>query len=135
MTTDGRLVVLAALAATLVLGACAGEEADLAGRTFTTTEVRGHDLVEGSTVTVAFEENGISAQAGCNTLNGAASWDGGTLDVQEPMASTRLACEQALMAQDQWLASFLTSSPALEVDGEVLTLDDDTTRMTLTEQP
>jgi heat shock protein HslJ len=50
------------------------------------------------------------------------------------MASTRLACEQALMAQDQWLASFLTSSPALEVDGEVLTLDDDTTRMTLTEQ-
>ncbi|HZB66031.1 MAG TPA: META domain-containing protein [Ornithinibacter sp.] len=135
MTTDGRLVVLAALAATLVLGACAGEEADLAGRTFTITEVRGHDLVEGSTVTLAFEENGISAQAGCNTLNGAASWDGGTLDVQEPMASTRLACEEALRAQDQWLASFLTSSPALEVDGEVLTLDDDTTRMTLAEQP
>ena len=135
MTTDGRLAVLALLGSTLVLGACAGEEADLAGRTFTATEVRGHDLVEGSTVTLAFEENAISAQAGCNTLNGGASWDGGTLDVQEPMASTLMACEEDLMAQDQWLASFLTSSPAFEVDGNVLTLDDDTTRMTLAEQP
>ncbi len=135
MTTDGRLAVLAVLGSTLVLGACAGEEADLAGRTFTATEVRGHDLVEGSTLTLAFEENGISAQAGCNTLNGGASWDGGTLEVQEPMASTLMACDEDLMAQDQWLASFLTSSPALEVDGDVLTLDDDTTRMTLAEQP
>jgi hypothetical protein len=39
------------------------------------------------------------------------------------------------MAQDQWLASFLTSSPALEVDQDVLTLENDTTRMTLAEQP
>jgi heat shock protein HslJ len=135
MTTDGRLVVLAVLGSTLVLAACAGSDADLAGRTFTATAVQGHDLVEGSAVTLAFEENGISAQAGCNTLNGGASWDGGTLDVQEPMASTRMACEENLMAQDQWLASFLTSSPALEVDGDVLTLDDESTRMTLAEQP
>jgi heat shock protein HslJ len=134
MTTDGRLVVLAVLGSTLVLGACAGEDADLAGRTFTATEVQGHELVEGSSVTLTFDENAISAQAGCNTLNGAASWDGDTLDVQEPMASTLMACEEALMAQDQWLASFLTSSPALEVDGDAVTLGDDTTSMTLTEQ-
>ena len=51
------------------------------------------------------------------------------------MASTRMACEEDLMAQDQWLASFLTSSPALEADGDILVLDDDSTRMTLAEQP
>ena len=134
MSTDGRLAVLAVLGSTLVLGACAGEDADLAGRTFTATEVQGHELVEGSSVTLTFDENAISAQAGCNTLFGDASWDGDTLDVQEPMASTLMACEEALMAQDQWLASFLTSSPALEVDGDAVTLGDDTTSMTLTEQ-
>ena len=134
MSTDGRLVVLAVLGSTLVLGACAGEDADLAGRTFTATEVQGHELVEGSSVTLTFDENAISAQVGCNTLFGDASWDGDTLDVQEPMASTLMACEEALMAQDQWLASFLTSSPALEADGDAVTLGDDTTSMTLTEQ-
>ena len=134
MTTDGRLVVLAVLGSALVLGACAEEDADLAGRTFTATEAQGHDLVEGSTVTLTFEENAISAQAGCNTLNAGATWDGDTLEVQEPMASTLMACEDSLMEQDQWLSSFLTSSPALEVDGDVVTLGDDTTGLTLTEQ-
>lgn len=35
---------------------------------------------------------------------------------------TMMACDEALMDQDQWLSEFLTSSPALAVDGETLTL-------------
>jgi heat shock protein HslJ len=121
-------------ALTFGLVGCSGAAADLAGRSFTSTEVRGHDLVEGSTVRLTFEDGRISVQGGCNTLNGGATWEGDTLEVAEPMASTMMACEEPLMEQDQWLSSFLTSSPALEVDGDTLTLGDDTTGMTLTEQ-
>jgi heat shock protein HslJ len=128
------LAAATALAATLGLAACAGGGADLAGRPFTATEVRGHDLVEGSAIVLMFEEDRISATGGCNTMNGGASWDADTLEVDEPMAMTMMACEEPLMAQDQWLSSFLTSSPALEVDGDTVILGDDTTGMTLAEQ-
>jgi len=126
-----RLVLLAVVAV-LSLGACGDSAPDLDGRSYTSTEVRGHDLVAGSTVTLTFEDGRISANAGCNTMNGSATWDGGTLDVAEPMASTMMACEDDLAAQDQWLSSFLTSSPALEVEGDTLTLGDASSGMTLT---
>jgi heat shock protein HslJ len=134
LRTRRSTAFLAALGASLALAACSGEGQDLGGRSFTSTQVRGHDLVPGSAVTLTFEDGRISARAGCNTLNGGASWDGDTLEVEEPMATTMMACEEALMGQDQWLSSFLTSSPALEVDGRTLTLGDDTTGMTLTER-
>jgi heat shock protein HslJ len=38
------------------------------------------------------------------------------------------------MEQDQWLATFLTSSPALSLDGSTLTLGDDASGITLTEE-
>ena len=117
----------------LVLGGCGSESVDLAGRSFTSTEVRGHDLVEGSKVALSFEDGRISANAGCNTMNGAATWDGDTLQVAGPLAMTMMACDEALMDQDQWLSEFLTSSPALAVDAETLTLGDDTTGITLSE--
>ena len=55
------------------------------------------------------------------------------LQVAGPLAMTMMACDEALMDQDQWLSEFLTSSPALAVDGETLTLGDDTTGITLSE--
>ena len=126
------LVLPAVMAAVLSLGACGDSTPDLNGRSYTSTEVRGHDLVAGSTVTLAFEDGQISANAGCNTMNGSATWDGGTLVVAEPLASTMMGCEDALAAQDQWLSSFLTSSPALKVEGDTLTLGDASSGMTLT---
>lgn len=116
----------------LALTGCAGGSADLEGRTFTATEVRGHDLVEGSAITLAFEDGQVSANAGCNTIFGAAQWDGGTLEAEQ-LASTLMACDDALMAQDEWLTALLTSSPTLSVDGTTLTIGD-ATGLTLTEE-
>jgi len=73
----------------------------------------------------------VSANAGCNTLFGGASWDGGKLELDGALASTMMACDDALMEQDQWLSDFLSSSPALALDGKTLTLGDDTEGMTL----
>ena len=91
-------------------------------------------LIVGSTITLTFEDGQVSANAGCNTLFGAASWDAGTLDVEEALASTLMACDDALMAQDQWLSDFLTSDPALSLAGTNLTLGDDSAGLTLTEE-
>lgn len=116
----------------LALTGCAGGSADLEGRTFTATGVRGHDLVEGSAITLAFEDGQVSANAGCNTIFGEAQWDGGTLEAEQ-LASTLMACDDALMAQDEWLTALLTSSPTLSVDGTTLTIGD-ATGLTLTEE-
>lgn len=134
------LWLLVAVVASLWLGGCGSAggsgtgsgSPDLNGKSFTSTEVRGRDLVAGTSVTLSFEEGRISAKAGCNTMTGSATWDTGKLVVAQPLASTMMGCDQALAAQDQWLSGFLTSSPALMLDGNTLTLGDDTNGMTLT---
>src|SRR5690606_8905588 len=106
---------------------------DLDGHSYTSTEVRGRTLVTGTTVTLSFEDDRISAQAGCNTLTGTATWTDGTFATTGPLASTRMACEKGLTAQDEWLSDFLTSQPAIALEEDTLTLGNDRNGMTLTE--
>ena len=124
------------LLATAFVGGCAGEseELELGGRTFTSTEVRGHSLVDGTTIRLSFEDDAISAQAGCNTMVGGVSWSDGVLVTDGQLAMTMMACDDALSAQDQWLSDLLTSEPAIALDGDTLVLGDDTEGITLTEE-
>ena len=85
-------LVLLAVVAVLSLGACGDSAPDLDGRSYTSTEVRGHDLVAGSTVTLTFEDGRISAECRVQHDERLCDVDGGTLDVAEPMASTMMAC-------------------------------------------
>jgi heat shock protein HslJ len=94
---------------------------DLAGQAFESTDVTGYDLVEGTTIKLGFEAETLGAQAGCNTQSGGYTITDGALDVS-PMAATMMACDEALMDQDTWLAEFLTSSPEISLDGDTLTL-------------
>lgn len=130
--TGTALTATVAVGALLSLGACGSSSPDLNGTSYTSTEVTGHELVAGSSVTLDFADGQVSAKAGCNTMNGAATWDTGKLVVTAPMASTMMACGEELAQQDQWLSSFLTSSPALKLEGDTLTLGDATSGMTLT---
>ena len=129
-------VVLVGLAA--VLSACgegtAAGGADLEGRTFVSTGVAGHELVPGSEVQVIFQSDRISVQAGCNTLNGGATWEGDVLVVAQPMARTMMACDDDLSRQDDWLEALLTSEPALSLDGSTLVIGDSAEGLTLEEQ-
>jgi heat shock protein HslJ len=106
---------------------------DLIGKTFVSTDVTGHDLVPDSVISLEFIDGRISANAGCNTQNGDASVDGGSL-VVEQLASTMMACEDALMAQEQWLAGFLEGDPDVALDGTTLTLTAGDEVITLAEQ-
>ena len=130
-------------AATLVLGlaACGQDETttsaetesaqpvDLAGRTFESAQVSGITLADGTAVTLSFEDDGISASAGCNTMSGAANWDDGTLEVAGELATTMMACPDGSFA-DQYVTglaktdSYVVASGALTLnqnDGGTLT--------------
>jgi heat shock protein HslJ len=108
-----------------------------AGRTFVSTSVTdgGHQrpLVRATKISLTFHADTISANAGCNTISGAARPDAGRL-VVGALATTAIGCPQPLADQDTWLANFLTSRPALTLQGPTLTLYGTTVVITLTDR-
>ena len=103
---------------------------DLADRAFESTEVDGYELVADTTIELAFLADSIAARGGCNSMNGGYQIVDGTLEVAT-MASTMMACSDELMAQDDWLSTFLTSNPAIALDGDTLTLTGENSSITL----
>ena len=95
--------------------------ADLAGRTFVSTTVTGFELIDGTEIRISFEEDHLSASAGCNTVGGAYTVENDLLSVSEPSA-TLMACDPQLMTQDDQLIGFLTDDPAISLKDDVLTL-------------
>ncbi len=87
-------------------------------------------LVPNSNVTLSFQDGQLSANAGCNTMNGSYSVESDQLLVST-LASTQMACEEPLKSQDEWLATFLDSDPTFALSGDVLTLTSGATVMTL----
>ncbi|MBU6244193.1 MAG: META domain-containing protein [Actinomycetales bacterium] len=116
------------LAAALPLGlaGCSSPTPDLSNQAFATQRatIAGveQDLALGSTLTLTFTSDGISAKAGCNTMFGQASLDDGRITMTTPLGMTMMACEPALMDQDQWISDFLSSGPRWSLDGPLLTL-------------
>lgn len=108
---------------------------ELDGQSFVVTEVTGsHTLAPGSTITLAFEGGSLSANAGCNSMVGRYTLLGGKLTAPQ-LASTMMACEQALMDQDTWLAQFLASGPTYTLAGDTLTLANGTDTVVLGPAP
>lgn len=95
---------------------------DLDGRAFDSTGSTGYEIVEGTTISLTFADGRISANAGCNTQNGGVEVVDGQLRLTSQLASTMMGCEEPLMAQDQWVASFLEADPDITLDGDALTL-------------
>jgi heat shock protein HslJ len=109
--------------------------AQFEGITFVATEVTGaHTIVPGSTITLTFEKGALSARAGCNSMFGQYTITGGVLSAPQ-LASTLMACDDALMAQDTWLAAFLASSPTWTYENGTLTLTNGTDTIAMTKAP
>jgi heat shock protein HslJ len=126
------LVCLIVVFVALVTVACGDDDDDGGGgatptsdqldrRTFEVASVKGQKPVAGSTTTFTFEDGGIAANAGCNTMTGSAPIENGRLMVG-PLAQTQMACDDALQQQDVWLASFLEAGPTVALDNDRLTL-------------
>ena len=109
----------------------AQSDADLDGKAFTSTEVEGYDLVAGSAITLAFDGDRLSANAGCNSLGSTYSFADGTLKWTAVPMATMMACEDDLMAQETWLVGLLTEGVDAALDGSTLTLTSDDVTITL----
>ena len=113
----------------------AGAASDLAGKTLVAKEVTGsYTIVPGSTISITFDNGTLAARAGCNNLFGQYTVSGDVLNAPQ-LASTMMACDEALMNQDTWLAAFLASSPTWTYSGGTLTLTNGTDTIALTEAP
>jgi heat shock protein HslJ len=140
-------LIAASLIAALGLGACVGGPAltpspsappDLAagldGRTFLSTAVTvggvPKQLVAGTRIRLAFEQDALSAAAGCNTFGATFQLVGAVLKVSGG-AMTEMGCDEPRQAQDEWLFGLLGSSPTLALAGDQLTLTAGTTVITL----
>jgi heat shock protein HslJ len=97
------------------------QAATLDGRTFLSTEVTGHELIDGTIIQLGFADGSLSANAGCNQLFGGYRLDGDVL-AADALGQTQMACEDALMEQDTWLSGLLTGSPTVILDADELTL-------------
>lgn len=111
--------------------------AGLDGRTFLSVSITdgGDDrpLVGDSRIRLSLDAGNLGANAGCNSMSGAYSLDGDVL-VVDMLASTEMACDPALMAQDQMLANFLTSRPRVALNGNDLVLTSGETVMTMLDE-
>jgi heat shock protein HslJ len=134
MPTSRRIAITLALM--LLVPAC-GDDADdpvsaddLDGRTFVADEIDGRELVAGTRITVAFADGSIGADAGCNRHGGSYELVDGELRTG-PLRSTRMACAEPVMEQEQWLADLLRSNPRIDFDGDVLVLSGSDTTLRL----
>jgi heat shock protein HslJ len=114
----------------------AGAASDLAGKTLVAKAVTGsYTIVPGSTISITFDNGGtLAARAGCNNMFGQYTVSGNVLNAPQ-LASTMMACDEALMKQDAWLSAFLASSPTWTYSGGTLTLTNGTDTIALAEAP
>jgi heat shock protein HslJ len=110
----------------LALGACAAASGPtLDGTEWLSTSVTedGGDrpLVDGTQISLGFADGQLTASAGCNTMGGGYRVDGDTL-VFEGGGMTEMGCDEERHAQDEWLAAFLGSQPAIALADDKLTL-------------
>ena len=88
--------------------------------------------VSGTTLTAIFTADAVSGSAGCNDYNGAYTLDGDKVTIG-PLATTRKACEPAVMDQEAAFLTALQTPATVEQNGGVVTLRaaDGATQVTL----
>ena len=70
---------------------------------------------------IAFTADTIAVMTPCNGMSGPVTYSESTLTVGA-LAATKMACEPALMEQDQVIADALAANPTWQLAGETLTL-------------
>lgn len=85
-------------------------------------------LVSGSQISLTLAEGRLNIRAGCNLLFGSYRVEDGFL-VASPLASTRMGCQAPLLEQDQFISEFFASIPAIDRDGDSMTLSSGDTKI------
>jgi heat shock protein HslJ len=106
--------------------------ADLRGRTFVSTmDWSGEGTSFSTPVTVRFKaDGGLTWQAKCNTAGADVEITSDRLLIGQ-ITSTAIGCPQRLHEQDEDLAAFFDSDPSWELEGDRLTLSNDSVEVAL----
>ena len=90
----------------------------------TTIAITSVNLVEGTTITLAFDEESLGGSAGCNHYFGSYTLDGERIAIGG-IGSTEMYCGEAgVMEQEQLYLSLLGDVASVRIDGDTLTLFD-----------
>ncbi len=79
--------------------------------------------IAGTTLTATFTADTVSGSAGCNDYNGSYKLDGDKVTIG-PLATTRKACDQAIMDQETEFLTALQTPATVEQSGGIVTLRD-----------
>ena len=123
------MLLVVGMAAYLSLAACASAgsqaEGELTGKVWALDSLNGAAPVPGSTVTAEFTEDGkVGGSAGCNSYSGSYTVSGNSIEFTQSMASTMMACEELIMAQETAYFQALAAAKSFVIEGDQLTLND-----------
>jgi heat shock protein HslJ len=90
--------------------------------------------IAGTTLTAVFTADAVSGSAGCNDYNGPYKLDGTKVTIG-PLATTRKACDQAIMDQETEFLTALQTPATVEQTGATVTLRDASGAMQVTLGP
>lgn len=110
----------------------AAELANPAGTTYLLAEASGVEIPEASAFQLAFTDTEMSGSGGCNTMSGPYTIENSKL-VAPNLAVTQIGCAEDLMAFDDTVAAFLSSSPGIVIASDVMTLQSSDITMTFRE--
>ena len=98
---------------------------DLSGTHGLLAELGGRPPVEGTSVTAEFSGDAtIAGSGGCNRYRAGVRTSGTTIEVDEAMATTLTACEEAVMAQESAFLAALGAARTFTLADNELTLID-----------
>jgi heat shock protein HslJ len=75
--------------------------------------------------TLDITEDGISGSAGCNRYFGGLTFDADGTFVTGNLGSTKMACEQGVMRQEQQILDILSNAARYEIEGDKLLISTD----------
>jgi heat shock protein HslJ len=116
-----RGLVLAALTFLVVTSMAQAE--GLEGRTWVAERIKGQAVGAAVRSTFTIASGKVTGSAGCNRLMGSVSVAGGSIAFTG-VATTRMACAEAAMAQERAFLEVLAAARTFRMDGGVLTLRD-----------
>lgn len=94
---------------------------NLDGTEWTLIDLNGTALLPDTVITLAFEDDSIAGSTGCNRYFGAVSVDTGTI-MPGPIATTRMMCEEDVVAQETAYLAVLEAVTSFTINGAQLTL-------------
>jgi heat shock protein HslJ len=122
------ILMVVGITALFSLAACAsaGSQADgeITGKVWILDSLNGAEPVPNTTITAEFTEDGkVGGSAGCNRYSGQYKLSGSNIEFTQPMASTMMACEQAIMDQESAYFQTLSATNSFAINGDQLTLN------------